>query len=651
MTIIPKFDGGGAALPFVDYMPMGAGATAEVPGSDVGATTTSKAAKSGDDDSIGLKDLLKLASQVDGLPSDLGKVTEAVRNIYKEASLFNDGEMSTDALVTTYLSALQKIKVAGFNKEQFKEARDQVTANGGLHEIAIREDGRVFVQDVETGKAQWATLEEYSKLKEKHPEKYEALTNSNLLYYRAEHPSFSFKNDVLDTVSNGIGWKKVTEMLQQAAAHVGSEEVKREGYSYQSQQKIQAGLAQMQQAAASGMPIAGLYKHGSSEKSNQSDIQLAMNYLWHTMPTNARTWLKYRGGGTEEGAKQIMAELLFSQTQESHQQTIQYSGDPEYTKAMQAQRLAMQAAKATKEKESDLKTNPYVQMIRQQGGDPVRLPIAVEGSTAAMTVDGVNYGQVPKVNRDMSINELLATGLQGIVTSRDAITFGDQAIGSENLKDVMYDNKGCTVATLPCKLNQNGQKVVNLDAVQKWNEAQAKIKALPTEGVSQEQYEQAVTGILQESGLAYLVTPDGKFNSNLVAEFMVVDAYTTDKIKFNYNSPFVHKVNSPDKALQDKLIHGLSTDKDHSNYSVDVDDTFGWFEGTYDDVYHSNVYIPITQNQNAAFNAWGQQIKDEQAYGKEEDYQVWSRSQSAQSADSSFLDEDEDFNLTDDYNI
>lgn len=92
-------------------------------------------------------------------------------------------------------------------------------------------------------------------------------------------------------------------------------------------------------------------------------------------------------------------------------------------------------------------------MIREQGGqENVPCVILTAGGTTGMRFYGTRYSQLPRVNSDMSIDMLLSTGLQGIVQSRDGITFGDQEIGSDKLRDVLYDNQGGVVATLPCKL-------------------------------------------------------------------------------------------------------------------------------------------------------------------------------------------------------
>jgi len=59
-----------------------------------------------------------------------------------------------------------------------------------------------------------------------------------------------------------------------------------------------------------------------------------------------------------------------------------------------------------------------------------------------------------------------------------------------------------------------------------------------------------------------------------------------------------------------------------TNYEVDTYNwinPFDWF-GAVDEVYHANVFIPLTNNNLQAVNAWGQTINESSALRKEADY-------------------------------
>jgi hypothetical protein len=315
MKPILRLQEGGDVMPFVDYMPFQGLESARTAGaSDSGASASSK----GDND-VGLKTLLGLVKELDGLPVDTDLVVKSIKDMYSDATLFNNGHLSTDDVVTTYLSALQKIKVAKFNEAQFNTAQKEVTEKGGLHEVAIDEHGRLFVQDTESGAMGKMSVEEFRQLEKSEPDKYEALTNSNLLYYRAHDPNFAFKNDILRTVSNGIGEKQVTELLLQAANGIGKETLKQEGYSEKSGEAITRGMGELQEYYAQGMTVNGLYKQEYVSEDQASRINMTLSYLWSTLPENAKVFLKYKSGGSDQEAKELMSDLLFSRNSSKHE--------------------------------------------------------------------------------------------------------------------------------------------------------------------------------------------------------------------------------------------------------------------------------------------------------------------------------------------
>ena len=299
----------GDSLPFVDNMPFQGAARSTA--SESGGSDSGSSSGKGDND-VGLKTLLNLVKELDGLPVDTTLVAQSIKEMYNEASLYNNGHISTDDIVTTYLSALQKIKVAKFNEAQFNTAQKEVTEKGGLHEIAIDEHGRLFVQDVESGAMDKMTVEEFKQLKEEEPDKYEALTNSNLLYYRAHNPQFAFNNNILRVVSNGIGEKQVTELLLQVANNMGKEVLQQEGYSQKNGEAITRGMGVLQEAYTQGMTVNGLYKQEYLSEDQKAQTAAALKYLWSALPENAKVFLKYKSDGSESGAVGLMSDLLFS---------------------------------------------------------------------------------------------------------------------------------------------------------------------------------------------------------------------------------------------------------------------------------------------------------------------------------------------------
>jgi len=89
------------------------------------------------------------------------------------------------------------------------------------------------------------SVEQYKQLDKN---KYEILTNSNLLYYRANSPEFAFKNDVFGVVENAVGISEITKHLLQVASSLGSNTEREARYQTPQSENISDGLRVLQEA-------------------------------------------------------------------------------------------------------------------------------------------------------------------------------------------------------------------------------------------------------------------------------------------------------------------------------------------------------------------------------------------------------------------
>ena len=317
---IPKLAEGGAPLPLVDYMPFtgvgGAGQTA----SGVEVEDKSKSGSSSSKDDIGIKDILNLTSQLNALPNESRDIARAISELQFLGNLSDktaggpESSFYRTRLINLYSSILSKVKVANFNKQMYDKTYEHLLSNGGLNEVAITQDGKLFVQDIETGKSAKMSVEDFNKLRKDNPGKYEALTNDNLLNERSESAGFSFRNEIMGTINNGIGDEMVTKRLLQVLNGLGKDNLQKEGYSEKSADNIQRGMGVLQQAYEEGMTVDGLYKQGYITEVQKAQTNAALNYLWKNLDPNIKTFLKYKSGeeDAETGGKKLMADLAFS---------------------------------------------------------------------------------------------------------------------------------------------------------------------------------------------------------------------------------------------------------------------------------------------------------------------------------------------------
>lgn len=308
MTIIQKNQQGGSFSSFfVDYKPFtGISAPAAAAATPAKESSSDKS-DSDKDNKVGLKDLLSLAKELKGLPADQELVLQQISKLYHHAALFGEGSLNTSEVITSYLTALRGIRLAEFNAQEYEDAKKQVIAQNGYSEYAVDSEGHVFVQDQETGDIQPITPEELKSL----DGNYQILTNANLLYYRANNPQLAFNNEILNIVHNGIGIEAITKHLLSVTSKIGANTLRSAGYSEKSAEDISKGVEALEEAANQGQTVTNLYTQGVMSKDQVQQANLALTYLWNTLPTNAKTLLKVKGG-SEEGAQQLLQSLVFS---------------------------------------------------------------------------------------------------------------------------------------------------------------------------------------------------------------------------------------------------------------------------------------------------------------------------------------------------
>lgn len=630
MKVIPKMQSGGGMPPFTYYTPVTVPDTTGAVTSGETTTTTS----SGSDSTKGQitdKDLMTMLKDIDGLPNDMENLVSSLSKFYTLNNLFQDGRVNTNRLSNQYLSALRKVKVANFNKEQFDLAQKTANENGGLSEIAITPTGKLVVQD-EEGNLKQITSDEYINNKDK----YYALTNSNLLSLRANSPEFAFNNDILNVVENGIGMSAVTNIIDEAISNLGTTSISKEGYSARQENQITRGIEILQEAASKGislegMSLDGLYKTKLLTKDQYQQAQQAVKYIYNMLPSNAKTLLEVKSGNTgnpRKGSLDLIANLVMSKTNSDIDFQLDYQDDlnPDGSK------------KDTTSSQSDVKSNPLLNMIQGIGGEDTSILIN-PGSTYQQSVDGKNYSA-----QDMSNNQyitqtsledmLVRSGIGNIVSQNGAITFGDQQISVDNLKNIVYRGTGLKRAILPSKI-ENGKVVVDLSLVGEYEAAQQEMEKIP-ENVSDLERNAQMAQILHNHGLDELLDPStGLPNPRRFSVFLITDGYGTSKDDVVKPSNYLEEINGDDK-LYDDINRALST-KDRP-YEADAPslmpgDWFGW----YDDIFSGTIYIPISTNQLQGIQGYGDQVKQGTAYTQEANYQRAQKWRNAQSTSTDVL--------------
>lgn len=626
MKVIPKLQDGGFMSLFTQYTPVQSPAPSQ---SARGSASREERGSEREESTKGKlteKDLFELVSKVDGLPNDTRALVSSLQNMFQMQQITGTSDVSD--LASTYLSNLYQIKMASYNKKEYDKAYTEVTKNGGLNEYAITASGQVIVMDEDDNLKQISVAELL-----KGTSKYRPLTNSNLLYLRAYQPEYINNNQILNTVANGIGMEQVDKMIREKLSSLGTSETVRSGYSVKADSYIAQGLnvlSQVESAAVAGqtgMTLDGMYKNKIITKDQKQQAEAALQYIYNTLPDNAKTLLSIKAGNAsnpQAGAQAVILQLITSRMSQTNSSETTWEGTLE------------QVTKSGKGKSGsgsgddglgsdDIKTAPYYNMSRMIGGNPTSLSIN-KGTNYQMDVDGINYPSIPgfdgKPIGKTSLENLLVSGLQGVVTDKNAITFGNVVLSSNDFENVMYDGTGGAMAILPTKLSNTGRKVVDLEALDRWEAANKQLRDMGIKSIYDPNHQQEIVQVLYQNQLEKLVNvSSGSLDYSALGQFMIVDGYAVDHSSKNTfkDSSFVTKVDETSDEIP-MIERALSTDKDQSNYKIDVDNWYDW--NGHNTVYKGSIYIPITSNQLQALTASGQHVKEGPAIQKEYEYQM-----------------------------
>lgn len=632
MKVIPKLQDGGFMSLFTSYAPIQSPAPSQQARGSHSREERSSEREESTKGKLTEKDLFELVSKVDGLPNDTRALVSSLQNMFQMQQITGTADVSD--LASTYLSNLYQIKMASYNKKEYDKAYTEVTKNGGLNEYAITASGQVIVMDEDDNLKQISVSELL-----KGTSKYRPLTNSNLLYLRAYQPEYINNNQILNTVANGIGMEQVDKMIREKLSSLGTSESVRSGYSVKSDSYIAQGLnvlSQVESAAVAGqtgMTLDGMYKNKIITKDQKQQAEAALQYIYNTLPDNAKTLLSIKAGNAanpQAGAQAVILQLITSRMSQTNSSETTWEGTLE--QVTKSGKGGKGSGEGDGLGSDNIKTSPYLNMSRMIGGNPTSLSIN-KGTNYQMDVDGVNYPSIPgfdgKPIGKTSLENLLVSGLQGVVTDKNAITFGNIVLSSADFDNVMYDGTGGTMAILPTKMSTTGRKVVDLEALDRWEAANKQLRDMGIKSIYDSDHQQEIVQVLYQNQLEKLVNVStGSLDYSAFGQFMIVDGYAVDNSSKNTfkNSSFVTKVDDNSDEIQ-IIERALSTDKDQSNYKIDVDNWYDW--NGHDIVYKGSIYIPITSNQLQALTASGQHVKEGPAIQKEYEYQMLQKRQQA----------------------
>ena len=582
MKIQFKQNGGGLP-PLNDYVPV-----------TYSGGSSDRTIQTEDSNDTSMKDIFDLIKGLDGLPSDVNYFTEQVRRFFSSPLQ----SQNPSALSSMYLTMISRANQFKFSKEQFGNTKTEIINKGGLNEIAINPQGYVYAKNQE-GEIVIVSPEEFYNKKDS----LVPVTNDDLLNMRAyDNP---MRDEILTTVNNGTGMKDITSRINTMINTLGTTELKESNLT-QGEKNGFVLLTQLATAAGiKGTDIDALFKSELVSKDQQAQILHALNYVYNNL-TNSEKALLISKTGSEEEAINYIGDLYYSK----QSITKSITNEPFTGKI---------GGEGSGNSSGDIKSNPLARIQMGEGGSPGKFTIRTKEDDKAFTVDAVNYGKVPGIDDDCNLDEFLTkSGIDQLMAFRGRnITFGDQDVDSTDFQDIMYDNQGLTVVSLPAIIGEDGVQKVNFGVIDEYRAACddfEKRTGLKNFNLikTKEQLDIWLDVLKLHDLYQYAYTDEnGHFDQSKFGTFIVVDAYMIDKNrKLNKDSNFIESVTDRQelKRLHDKIAKGLSinseseqNNKNRYSYKYDPKDKPGLFEFGNDKTYKGTLFIPIHNNLNAAY--------------------------------------------------
>lgn len=544
---------------------------------DISTTPTTE---SPDKKDTGLsKDILKMVAD-NGIPADVDAFLSQVNGF--SSGIFGDSQ-GIDALASTpegYNMLISQLNKLQFNKAALLKARDNLYSNGGLQEAAISASGTVIGRDAE-GNVKPLTMEEYAKNKDK----YNLLTNNDLLQMRSYDRNGAFNNSMISILENGEGMENVQKTIQGVISQMKVQKMKGESFADPKTLNVLKGIDGIQ----------GIVKVGESQESSRVYAQQALDYLYSTLPQSQRNLLRVRaiqlGMDPDKGAKDIIKQNMLYATEESTNVTYDLQKKPGSDGG------SGEGSGGVSEIQwlHDWVGNSFNK--DGQGLKPMEINI---GSNVSIFAPSQTIGSAIKaktgetMNRNSTIGNILQDTFSTIGDGNN-VYWGDEKVTPDKLDNLVSTGKPITKAYLPIDVvhyNRTGEIKPDLEIAERLSAADKEIKA---KGVKSELEK---LRIYSDHRVSDYISKDGKgvdiSNTQLIQPFALIQAMGQGKQVINdINKTYLREIEKTDDVSRI-----LNTAKFGANTKEDY---LSWFPN----IYEGTVFIHTVDNMSAAATAGG----------------------------------------------
>lgn len=554
-----KYQQGGIA-PFTIYKPVALGGETTT-SSETSTSSTTKSSKNSEELDL-MKELFK-SLQTEGLPSDVTGIYKSLNTLMSQQKAFGN-ELSTEDIASLYIQQMQQLNTIKFNKAQFDEVQKIVNEKDAGSEFAIDQYGRVAVQNVDTAKIEY---KKWSEIKES--DKFNPLTNNDILNLRALSPDQAFKSDLLQTASNATSMSEIAKFLKEQLPKIGNSENTIEGYTKQESYEIKTGLQLLKEA-----PM-GDYKFSQYTKDQQKQAEKALQYLAGILPKNMKSLL-YINSDIQKTTPETLITSLVSSTLDNNSK-IEFDAV---------------SGKASKDSEGNnkegLEINSAVQLLSGMSTPRDFVFNIGNGNSfhALGRISSINDVNETPFGADFSYSDIYKSTLRKNL-DLDHASFGDIPI-NKSLKDqIIIDNSTIVGVDLPYTIDSNGRIIPDFNLLNRIEKADKEIMQL---GINPEQNPQKANEIYAKHKLPIKYGANNQLTGNY-KRFAVIQATAIEDVFLNkdgLSSNGTLELVSDEEEIN-KYLRELSKNTGQKNIDLDRP---GLFTGD-KDIYKGSIFIPI----------------------------------------------------------
>ena len=516
----------------------------------------------------------------DGLPSDLRAASTTIANVFSniERMINNPDLYGSGSIASAYTKALPLLKSIEFNRKEYENIYESLNESGSMSEIAINSYGQLAVQTEEG--FSWVTPEEYHE----NTEQYQPISNAQLLNLRANSPELAFQNNVFETLKNGTNIDTITKQILDHVSKIGSQEQIQKGYGYVPGGKLMQDFKEFSKTAK----LEGfdpkkddLYSYEISTKSERENAYLMIDIIYNMLPNTAKTLLKYKSDGTDEGAKGMITLLAGTAADHSVKYNIDLEGG--YSKNS-----------GSSSSDNDKIYNQTIMGIMGLGQEN-KFNI-VPGTTNGYIVTG-NTIPIMKDSSSVIQNNLLSSvensQLNQALQMTDISIAGQHIDSSASSKIYLFDKKA-TFVDLPYTRDDSGNIIPDYNLLYQKDQVDKYIK--DNNLTFEKDYSKIMSWIKDQkdqNGQLFTIKFDkqGKIIFDDIMRFALFNAsfpneiFPDEKIK---NEKYVTKIE--DEATAKGIYEQIKNQNSWKNWDYDVT---GWGR---EDMYKGTVVIPVNEN-------------------------------------------------------